>query len=106
MRRETDQEIIKFDGKNYHEWSAAAKFTLMSKGLWQQVIEKPLERKEKEDEKAFKTRMSEVSSEMKIADNKALGIIGKTVKSDYLLSVYAKCHAIKFCLFNILCAFH
>ena len=82
MRLNSEQEIIKFDGKNYHEWAAATKF--MSKELWQQVIDKQFEKKESETELSFKERISMLSSDIKVAVNKALGIIGRTVKSDYL----------------------
>lgn len=82
--RLNDEENVKFDGKNYHEWAASTKFTLMAKGLWQQVIEKPLEKKVNEQEDQYRDRILKLTGEVKVADNKALGIIGRTVKNEYM----------------------
>ena len=58
MRLNVEEDSLKFDGKNYHEWAAATKFTLMSKGLWQLIIDKPFEQKEEESVMKFKERIA------------------------------------------------
>ena len=82
---EENQEIgTKFDGTNYSEWSSQIKFRLMEKGLWNHVTQEPLKRKEAEADADFKKR---VTVAMKLDDQKALGIIGRSIKADFIESI-------------------
>jgi hypothetical protein len=82
---ENTQEIVtKFDGTNYSEWSSQIKFRLMEKGLWNHVTEDPLTKKGSESAEDFKKR---VTAAVKLDDQKALGIIGRSIKADFTESI-------------------
>lgn len=89
-----NDRLLKFDGTNYAEWSGQLRFRLMEKGLWSHITDAPLKPQSYEEEGVWKTETadsqrykSRVTSEVKLDDQKALGIIGRSLKSDYLESI-------------------
>lgn len=91
---ETVQNIVSFDGTNYAEWSTQVKFRLMERGLWTHIADAPLKpQKYKEGEvMKMETKESErykkrVTANLKLDDQKALGVIGKSVKPEFAESI-------------------